>query len=163
MIKTDLQTLLLAVVPLVLFCLAVDQGDIFSASTLFFLFFFSVWKGGNHRKITIIIEDPVAGLQCRGAASCPPLYFCYPCMIRCCHFLFCFSFFLQLLASFVKLLHNITVLCHSICSYFYLVKFYTVVPGKFLIFNFSQFPFSLFCFLAIVLLSVINIQTLHVV
>ncbi len=91
-IKTDLQTLLLAVVPLVLFGLAVDQGDIFSASTLFFLFFLSVWKGGNHRKITIIIEDPVAGLQCRGAASFPPLHFCYPCMIRCWRF-FLFLFF----------------------------------------------------------------------
>lgn len=92
-VNADLQTLLLAVVALVLFGLAVDQGDVFSASTLFFLSFFSVWKGGNHRKITIIIEDPVAGLQCCGAASCPPLHFCYPCMIRCCCFLFCFYVF----------------------------------------------------------------------
>ncbi len=115
-----------------------------SASTLFFLFFFSVWKGGNHRKITIIIEDPVAGLQCRGTASCPSLHICYSCMICCCRFLFCFSFFLQLLASFVKLLHNIPVMCHSIFSYFYLVKCYPVVPGKFLILHFSQFPFLFF-------------------
>ncbi len=138
-VKTDLQTLLLAVVPLVLFGLAVDQGDIFSASTLFFLFFFSVWKGGNHRKITIIIEDPVAGLQCRGAASCPPLNFCYQCMIRCCHFLFCFSFFSSAFG----------IVCQAVAQQLQI--------------NFSQFPFSLFCFLAIVLLSVINIQTLHVV
>lgn len=145
-VKTDLQTLLLAVIPFVLFGFAVDPGDIFSASTLFFLSLFSVWKGGNHRKITIIIEDPVAGLQCRGAAFCPPFHFCHPRMI---HFL------LFILSVFPSLRHRFSNYCTTflscaipLCSYFYVVKFYTVVPGK--------FHFSLFCFLAMVL-SIINI------
>lgn len=145
-VNADLQTLLLAVVALVLFGLAVDQGDVFSASTLFFLSFFSVWKGGNHRKITIIIEDPVAGLQWHGAASCQPLHFCQPCMIQFWKFnsfFFFFSFRHRLSSCYT------TFLSFSIplSSYSYVEKFYTVVPGKVWIFNFLSFLLFFYFFI----------------
>lgn len=109
-LKMYLQTLLLAVVALVLFRLAVDEGEMLQ---LYSLFFFSVCKGGGHRKITIIIEDPVAGSQCRGAASCPPFHFCPLAWFTFATFYFDCPFSAFSIVFF-KLWHNIPVLCHSL-------------------------------------------------
>lgn len=134
-----------------------------NASTLFSLFFFSVCKGGGHRKITIIIEDPVAGSQCRGAASCPPFHFCPPCMIHFCHFLFWLSFFQPSALLFLSCDATFLSCAIPFCS-FCVVKFYTVVPWKFWILNCLCFLKSLhFLFFLTILLLIGNIQTLFVV
>lgn len=139
----DLQTLLLAVVALVLFRLAVDEGEMLQ---LYSLSFSSPYvKEGVTGKSPLLSRTPS---QVRSAVV---LHLVHPSISAPLHdSLFPLFILIVFFSAFsiVFLSCDTTFLSCAIafCSYFCVVKFYTVVPWKFWIFNCLLFLKSLHFF-----------------